>query len=225
MKISSLLLTTTVALAASLQGAYAQAPTEAERAQAMISMHNHYLMRKAQFDTDHARYDIAMLGDSITEGTDWGVLFPALLIANRGIGGDTTEGMLNRLDSVVGVAPRKVFLMAGINDIVIANRPVPEIFDRYRGIVETLRKARIQVVVQSTLLTGPAFAPSTNVAVRDLNSRLQAYCTSGACTYVDLNPILAPTGTLDLRYSTDHLHVNALGYQVWRAKIAPLLER
>lgn len=223
MKLSRLLLTACLALAASLHGAHAQAPTDAERAQAAISMRNHYLMRKAQFDADKSRYDIVMLGDSLTEGTDWAALFPGQAIANRGIGGDTTEGMLNRLDSVLGAAPRKVFFMAGINDIVIANRPVAEIFDRYRRIVETLRQARIPVIVQSTLLAGPAFPASTNIAVRDLDNRLQAYCASGACSYVDLNPILAPAGTLDLRYTSDHLHVNALGYQAWREKIAPLL--
>src|SRR3954451_1058356 len=44
--------------------------------------------------------DVVMLGDSITEGIDWHELFPHVRILNRGIGGDTSAGVLNRLDEV-----------------------------------------------------------------------------------------------------------------------------
>lgn len=214
---------TVLAIALVTTTVHAQAPTPAEREQAAISVKKHYDMRKAGFDADNARYDIVMLGDSITEGGNWGALFPGQSIANRGIGGDTTTGMSRRLDSVIGVAPRKVFFMAGVNDIAIDSQTVVQVFERYRGIVDTLRQARIEVIVQSTLLVGPAFPVAINGAIRDFDTRLQSYCASGACTYVDLNPLLAPTGTLDLRYTVDHLHLNESGYKIWAEKIAPLL--
>ena len=224
-KLSRLLsaIVTVLALSSVAHVAHAQAPTATEREQAAISVKKYYDMRKAGFDVDNARYDIVMLGDSITEGGNWGAMFPGLSIANRGIGGDTTEGMSRRLDSVIGVAPRKVFFMAGVNDIAIDSQTAAQVFERYRSIVDTLRQARIEVVVQSTLLVGPAFPLAINGVIRDFDVRLQAYCASGACTYVDLNPILAPTGTLDLRYTVDHLHLNELGYKAWREKIAPLM--
>jgi lysophospholipase L1-like esterase len=225
MKISHLLLGTFLAVTASVQIAHAQAPTDAEREQAAIQIRKYYLFRTAIFDADKSKYDIVMLGDSLTEGANWNALFPGQSIANRGIGGDTTEGMLNRMNTVLGVAPHKVFIMAGINDIAVSNWPVPEVFERYRRMVDMLRAAKVQVVVQSTLFTGPAFPPAVNVAVADLDNRLQSYCATGACRYVNINPLVAPTGTLDLRYTTDHLHVNALGYQAWVTQISPLISR
>src|SRR5690242_16816098 len=45
--------------------------------------------------------DVVMLGDSITEGVDWHELFRDQRLLNRGIGGDTSAGVLNRLDEVI----------------------------------------------------------------------------------------------------------------------------
>jgi lysophospholipase L1-like esterase len=185
----------------------------------------HYAERKAGFAQDMARRDVVMLGDSLTEGGDWTSFFPGKAIANRGIGGDTTEGMGQRLDSVLGVSPRKVFVMAGINDIATFNQPVTDVFEHYKRVIDTLTRAKVQVIVQSTLLTGPAFPPAVNAAVKDLNGRLHALCARGPCVYVNLNPVLAPTGTLDLRYTSDHLHLNAAGYQAWVKAITPTMQR
>ena len=214
-------------------GALAQSPSPndaqqrdvQQHDQAMAGMKQHYAERKAGFAQDMARRDVVMLGDSLTEGGDWNAFFPGIAIANRGIGGDSTEGMGQRLDSVLGVSPRKVFVMAGINDIAVFKKPVTEVFEHYKRIIDTLTRAKIQVIVQSTLFTGPAFPPAVNASVKDLNGRLHALCARGPCVYVNLNPVLAPAGTLDLRYTSDHLHLNAAGYQAWVQAITPTMKR
>ncbi|NYE23582.1 GDSL-type esterase/lipase family protein [Pigmentiphaga litoralis] len=214
-------------------GALAQSPSmndvqqrdAQQRDQALASTRQHYADRKAGFAQDMARRDVVMLGDSLTEGGDWNAFFPGVGIANRGIGGDSTEGMVQRLDSVLGVSPRKVFVMAGINDIAVYKKPVTEVFEHYKRIIDTLTRAKIQVIVQSTLFTGPAFPPAVNASVKDLNGRLHALCARGPCVYVNVNPALAPTGTLDLRYTSDHLHLNAAGYQAWVQAITPAMRR
>ena len=37
--------------------------------------------------------------------------------------------------------------------------------------------------------------------VEDLDGRLLSMCNSGACKYLDLNALLAPTGELDERFA------------------------
>ena len=59
-----------------------------------------------------------MLGDSITAQGEWAELFPEEKILNLGLSGDTSAGLLNRLDDVVGRKPRVVLLMIGINDFL-----------------------------------------------------------------------------------------------------------
>jgi lysophospholipase L1-like esterase len=63
---------------------------------------------------------VVFLGDSITQG--WGDdlrgAFPGLKVANRGISGDTTRGMLIRLQhDVVDLNPTSVVMLMGTNDL------------------------------------------------------------------------------------------------------------
>ena len=63
---------------------------------------------------------IVFLGDSITQG--WGDTmggsFPGMKVANRGISGDTTRGMLIRLkEDVLALQPSAVVLLMGTNDL------------------------------------------------------------------------------------------------------------
>jgi hypothetical protein len=63
---------------------------------------------------------VVFLGDSITHGwgDDLGGNFPTLKGANRGIGGDTSRGVLVRLrEDVLVLRPRAVVLLIGTNDI------------------------------------------------------------------------------------------------------------
>ena len=62
---------------------------------------------------------IVMLGNSLTEAGPWTDLTGCLSIANRGIGGDTTAKLRDRLDEVVALQPRAIFLMIGVNDITL----------------------------------------------------------------------------------------------------------
>ncbi|MBC8113404.1 MAG: G-D-S-L family lipolytic protein, partial [Candidatus Saccharimonas sp.] len=63
---------------------------------------------------------LVFLGDSITQGwgDDMGGSFPGVKVANRGISGDTTRGMLIRLkDDVLALNPTGVVLLMGTNDL------------------------------------------------------------------------------------------------------------
>jgi GDSL-like Lipase/Acylhydrolase family len=70
------------------------------------------------FQSREGVIDVVMLGDSITAQGEWAKLFPEEKILNLGLSGDTSAGLLNRLDDVVGRKPRVVFLMIGINDFL-----------------------------------------------------------------------------------------------------------
>jgi len=61
--------------------------------------------------------DIVFIGNSITNGAEWNELFPRKRVKNRGISGDTSEEVYDRLDSIVKGKPAKIFILIGINDI------------------------------------------------------------------------------------------------------------
>ena len=63
---------------------------------------------------------MVLLGDSITQGwgEDFSAWFPGMKIANRGISGDTSRGVLIRLkEDVLALDPQSVVLLIGTNDL------------------------------------------------------------------------------------------------------------
>lgn len=67
--------------------------------------------------------DIVFLGNSITDGCEWAELFNNRHVKNRGISGDRSGWLLDRLDPIVGGHPKKLFLMIGVNDLAAGVSP------------------------------------------------------------------------------------------------------
>ena len=72
--------------------------------------------RRAKFAEQTAEQEHALVffGDSITQGwgDDFGGRFPGVKVANRGISGDTTRGLLARLDDdVLALDPQGIVLL------------------------------------------------------------------------------------------------------------------
>ncbi len=80
---------------------------------------NNYNKLLSQFNSSPLNNrDIIFLGNSITaEGKDWSSRLDNSIIRNRGIGGDTTDGVIARLGEIIDSNPTAVFLLIGINDL------------------------------------------------------------------------------------------------------------
>jgi lysophospholipase L1-like esterase len=162
---------------------------------------------------------IVMLGDSLTEFSNWPALLGHTDIANRGIAGDTSLGVLRRLDQSVKSA-KIVFLMVGINDpgVFITEENTKNNISK---IVDELSKDST-VILQSTLLTR---SERRNIFVRQIDQFEQDLCAKGKCTYVNLNAGLSQDGKLKKEYAIDAIHVNAAGYAAWATMIKPILDQ
>ena len=74
--------------------------------------------RLSQFEALAATHSaVAFVGDSITEGGLWSEWLPGVDVINRGISGNTTQDILDRMHQIVSVQPDKLFLMIGVNDL------------------------------------------------------------------------------------------------------------
>lgn len=160
-----------------------------------------------------AQGKIVMLGDSITKGGDWQNLLNYKNIENRGVNGDTTKDILNRLDKI-NSDTKKVFIMAGINDFV-KGYSAGSTFIIYKQIVEELIKKDIKVYIQSTLYTGSRIHPVFNNKVKELNNLLKAFAKKKRIKFIDLNTYLSKQGVLKRKYTRDEVHLNSMGYYIW----------
>ncbi len=98
-----------------------------------------YKLRTGLFKTyPNSKKDIIFLGNSITQGVDWAELLQNKNARNRGISGDITYGVLERLGEVTEGKPAKVFILIGINDIQ-HNFPDTVIVNNYRRIIRQIK--------------------------------------------------------------------------------------
>jgi lysophospholipase L1-like esterase len=159
--------------------------------------------------------DVVFAGDSHVAGTPFADAFTT--IRNRGIGGDTTAGLLARLDEITQGKPQRVFLVIGSNDI--ANRiPLRETIDNYRRILARIRQespgTRVFVVsVPPTRRELRNGAMDRNPQIRALNEDLRALASAQGITFIDLAPALTDTeGDLKKELAMDDgLHLNPAG--------------
>jgi lysophospholipase L1-like esterase len=163
--------------------------------------------------------EVVMLGDSITAGADWAGMFPQVGIVNLGVLGDTSAGVLNRLEDSVDLKPRMVFLMIGVNDI---RRKFPiELVEMHVELAaERLMGNGITPVIQSTLYV---FDEKVNEKVKALNMMMRAWCAGRSIAYVDLNDVLSADGALLARYTEDGIHLNKEAYRLWGDVVRPYI--
>ena len=179
--------------------------------------HSDYFYHRKSFFDQHGghEYDVVFIGDSITDEAEWNELFPSLKIANRGIAGDRTDGVLQRMDSIYSTNAKNAFIMIGINDL-INGAEVNIVVENYNRIIRKLVAHKMQVYVQSTILAGKQKA-QLNIKIKTLNEQLKKIADSNeSVMYIDLNMVLAKDSFLSVDYSRDGLHLNGTGYTVWK---------
>jgi lysophospholipase L1-like esterase len=166
---------------------------------------------------------IVMLGDSLTEAGPWTDLTGCLAIANRGIGGDTTTRVLDRLDEVLALRPRAIFLMIGVNDVSLGH-PLETTLANLRMILDRLTGAGVQVFVSYVLpVTARYGKKRVNAEVPALNAALaKLIAERPGVTAIDARPLLrGADGTLREEFAYDGIHLTPKGYAVLRDLIAP----
>ncbi|HSG89539.1 MAG TPA: GDSL-type esterase/lipase family protein [Pseudomonadales bacterium] len=167
------------------------------------------------------RGDVVFIGDTLVAGGNFDEMFPALPVRNRGVVGDSTAGILARLDQVSAAEPAAVVIMAGTFD-VLAGVPRSTTVANLEAILDHLAEETpaTRVIVNSVL---PRDAEAL-LSVRRLNTDYAELAERRGALFLDLTPDFADdAGLLDDKYSNDGLHLNGPGYALWQARLAPLL--
>ena len=177
---------------------------------------------------DKDQKSLVFLGDSITQGwgDDLGGSFPGVKVANRGISGDTTRGMLIRLkDDVLALNPTGVVLLMGTNDLE-ENAEPETIAGNFKLIVAELKKhnPKLPVIVCQVF-------PSSESKKRPADKIKKVNDLYAAAVKGDAQVTLIETWTLfadekgDAKAAEfpDLLHPNKAGYSKWAAALRPIL--
>jgi lysophospholipase L1-like esterase len=165
--------------------------------------------------------DCFFLGDSHIEQCEWQELFPDIRCANRGIGGETTEGLLLRLHTLPPKGKNRfVFLQTGVNDL-LARAKTEIIIGRYRQITVNLKDRGFRPVIN--LVFPVRYQEDLNHKIPELNNKLATMAKSLQCPVIDITSKISRKTRLSEDFSTDGIHLNHKGYELWISEIKHFL--
>ena len=197
----------------------------------------------------HCLNALARKGETVFVGSSLCELFPIsemlqnieprIRVYNRGIGGDVTDGLLQRMEeSIFELEPKKIFINIGTNDISRPDYTRERLLAQYRKILEQIQArlpdTKIYILSYYPVnreLPGVDFAQvaemfgaRTNEELRAVNAELQTLAASLGCTYIDVFDCLTDeNGNLRAEYTIEGMHMYANGYAVVLERLLPYL--
>ena len=181
--------------------------------------------RRSQFEQLIPRPgQFVFLGDSNIEQGVWSEWFPTLPCINRGIGGDTVNGVRMRLDSAIN-QPVGVSLVIGTNDLADfrGSRKIPEVAEELHRLITDIKS----LAPHTVLFLNSVMPRSREMshAIRSLNERYRPIAIETGTAYIDIwSALAAADGSLRPEFTFDGNHLNGLGYRTWVDVLRPHIE-
>lgn len=168
---------------------------------------------------------IVFLGNSITEGFDFDAFFEKSKIINRGINSDHIDGLIERLQySVIELRPSKLFILIGINDIG-AQDSDSTILDNYSILLKMIAEnlPDTKVFIHSILPTSSDWKNCPPEKIIRLNQKLKDLTFHHKFNWIDVYSLFVDKDSfLKSDLTSDGLHLNHNGYQLWTNKLNSL---
>ena len=191
---------------------------------------NLYLGRKDIYENlPDKESPIVFAGDSIIDFCQWSELLgqPAI---NRGINGDTVEGLQLRINEVLRHKPQKLFISVGVNDLA-TGKTVKDVKAEYQKLINTIQtnSPQTQIFIHSL---SPVSRVSwqnqlpQNLAddIIEVNNFLPQIADGKKIVFIDTYPLFADNDkNFKTQYTIDGVHPNGKGYIKWRELLQPHL--
>lgn len=180
-----------------------------------------------QYARENAEYDdyevdVAFIGDSLTDGYDLAKYYPQYVTANRGIGGDTTFGLEERLQvSLYDLKPKVVVMLIGANNM-------DSMLENYESILKSLQENLPEskiVLLSLTAMGGEHWGRKNQLAAYN-NVSIKLLAQKYNFAFVDLYSALydVSIGEVYAGYTIDGGHFTHEGYTVVTAQVTPVLK-
>lgn len=202
-------------------------PRKAEKEEQMKQVQEYRAMKMAQYTEENEKYDdyeveVAFIGDSLTDGYDLQKYYPQYITSNRGIGGDTTVTLEERLKvSAYDLKPQVLVMLIGANNM---DTMLDNYEDILKGISENLPETEV-VILSLTAMGGEHWGRKNQLAAYN-NVSVKLLAEKYGFTFVDLFSVLydVSIGEVYEGYTTDGGHFTHEGYTVVTDTITPVLK-
>lgn len=159
---------------------------------------------------------------------------------NRGIGGFTTDDMLEHMEEMVfGTEPSTIFINIGTNDIGSNGYRLEHLMKNYEKIItlikERLKGVKIYMIAYYPINDSPEVAvldwvknvlkTRTIENINAANEAVKALAHKTGCHFVDLNDRLTDsTGRLKKEFCVEGIHMYPNAYQIVLKNLIPYLQ-
>ncbi len=177
---------------------------------------------------------VVFVGDSLTQRYPLSDFYPGIHLYNRGIDGDTTEGLSKRLNlSIFDLKPKVLVLQIGTNDLQVLGLPKEKTVENITHLIATIHQEmpKIKTLLVSLypvnettdkLVNKMIVGPRKNQDIEWMNERIRQIAD---VQFVDVFPsLLDEEGQLKMQYSKEGLHLSLAGYAVVTDVLKPILE-
>lgn len=191
-------------------------------------------------ETSALQSQTVLFGDSITEIFNWYELFydfskeNGQAVYNRGISGDTSDRLLERLhDNALNINPRNIAILIGTNDIGLGI-PTESTAKNIETIIEKIKNncPDCNIILEAVYPVNKTIPEArfmvgkrNNKTIGELNTLLKPIAEKHNCVWLDLTEKLADEkGELNKDYCYDGLHLNVYGFEIVAKALIPLLK-
>lgn len=146
-------------------------------------------------------------------------------VYNRGIGGFVTKELLDNIDTcILDLAPSKLFINIGTNDLSNPQMPISELMDCYGSILEKVKSrfpnAKLYLMAYYPINyeaaasdMKPCLKIRSNEKIRFANQEVEQLAKQYQANYIDVNaPLLDEDGNLKAEYTIEGMHIKEEGY-------------
>lgn len=164
----------------------------------------------------------------------------SLVVYNRGIGGFTTDDMLEHMEEMIfGTEPSVIFINIGTNDIGSRDYSLEHLIENYERILkeikERLRNVKVYLLAYYPVNDSPevathewvrnALKTRTNENICFANQAVRKLAEKMECQYIDLNDGLTDEkGCLRKEFTVEGIHMYPNGYRIVMRNLMPYLK-
>jgi lysophospholipase L1-like esterase len=161
---------------------------------------------------------VVFVGDSHVQFNEWSEMLAYPNILNRGISGESTEQLKQRMESIASRHPEKMFIIAGTNDI-LGGVKAKKTLRNFNDMLSIIQKKSPETEVYVCAIFPTIWEPATEVS--ELNAAIMGLARKYHCAFLDTFTPLLLNNTINPAFTWDGIHLNAKGYEA----IKPLFLR
>lgn len=202
-----------------------------------MSKENWRLQKEQMVKEFHVKNQSAVKGQTVFTGSSLMEMFPieewtkelgkdAPIVYNRGVGGYKTTDLLPILDACVyELAPKKVFINIGTNDLSDDTISLSQVMENYDEIITRIEKKlpgiRIYMMAYypinyeaATEAMKPCLLIRTNEKINAANKLVEALAKKHNQRFINVNaPLTDVSGRLKAEYTIEGMHIKPEGYR------------